>query len=279
MGRETYLIEGSWPEGDWPTFTQPVKIDSHSDRLPKSDTDLGKASVFQHSGARGAFSSCEESKSLAVHWVHYRNPDKSKYQVISPRSLSLEPTKVDLSSRTGSPTFVGIRQTNRQFSASVVITPAIEQFGVESGLTVFLDDIRHAEIFLSGGAVQFRRTTMGSKGVPANGPPLTRSKPLVENGRDGEFYAPGVRIKLHVNVSSDAGEFIFSYDGGNGPKEVGRVSAIELSVGFTGTIIGVYAIAKQDDVLGTSESRVLYSDFEYSEEQKVPKGVNGVKVC
>jgi len=277
MGRETYLIEGSWPKGDWPTFTQPVKIDSHSDRLPKPNVDLGRVSAFQHSGARGAFSSSEESKSLALHWVHYRNPDKSKYQVISPRSLSLEPTKVDLSSRTGSPTFVGIRQTSRQFSSSVVITPALEQFGIESGLTVFLDDIRHAEIYLSGGTVQFRRTTMGSRGVPANTDCLSRSEPLVEYGKEGEFYAPGVRIKLLVGVTPDSGEFIFSYDGGNGPFEMGRVKAIELSVGFCGTIVGVYAIAKQDSVLGNSEGRVLYSDFDYSEEQKTTNGVNGVK--
>jgi len=122
---------------------------------------------------------------------------------------------------------------------------------------------------------------MGSKGVPANVDCLSRSEPLVESGKEGEFYAPGVRIKLIVGVSEDAGEFVFSYDGGNGPREMGRVKAVELSVGFTGTIVGVYAVATQDDIVGSSESRVLFSDFDYSEEVNTNitngHGVNGVE--
>lgn len=268
MGRETFLIEGVWPEGDWPTFTQPVKVDSFSNRLPTPNPTLARVSSFHHTGPRGAFSCSDENKSLALHWAHYRNPDCSKYQVISPRALTLEPISTTLSSRRGSPTFVGIRQTSRHFDASVVLTPALEQAGVEAGLTVFLDDIRHAEIFLSNGSVQFRRTTMGSQGVPANVSPLTRPKPLVEYGKKDEFYADGVRVKFMVTSSEgDAGEFVFSFDGGHGPKELGRVKAIELSVGFTGTFIGVYAVVTKSEALGKSESKVQFTDFDYSEKQ------------
>jgi xylan 1,4-beta-xylosidase len=236
MGRETYLIEGVWPEGDWPSFTLPVKINSSSDRLPPSKS-LDKAAAFQHEGSLSAFSTEASPSKFSPHWIFVRNPVVANYKITSPTTLTLKSSDVTLSDKKGSPSFVGQRQTAIRFHASVVLQPS-EEKGVEAGFTVFLDAIRHAEIFVKDGKVGYRSTIMGALGVSSDVALLSLKEPKVEL-EEGSAVLAGSKVKFLVNTS-DNNEFVYSYDAGEGVKELGRVKAIELSVGFTGEYLNTF---------------------------------------
>ena len=104
-------------------------------------------------------------------------------------------------------------------------------------MTVFLDAIRHAEVFLVNGEIGYRSTTMGAKGVTKDVAPLSRSSPLVDDKASTVRYTPNTRVKLIArtgNAKHGGREFVFGFDGGHGETVLGRVAQVELSVGFTG---------------------------------------------
>jgi len=265
MGRETYLIQGDWPRDGWPSLKQPVKIFEHSDKLPPLRPELSRKAIF--AGGRDVSkdlftASGAGSQVFALHWIHVRNPISKNYHISSPSSLMLTPSSSTLDAKVDSPTFVGRRQTSLQFEASVIFDIPSSS-GVEAGFTVFLDAIRHAEIFISDRKIYFRRTTMGCKGVEANVSPLKRAEPLVEVFGGEPMDAGLSKVKLTVKTSraNSINEFVFSCGSASGGvDEIGRVKALELSVGFTGTIVGMYATGQNEET-----NSVKFADFEYTE--------------
>ncbi|KZT40038.1 hypothetical protein SISSUDRAFT_1060693 [Sistotremastrum suecicum HHB10207 ss-3] len=250
MGRETYLIPGAWPAGEWPSFQQPVKITTETANLlpPKP---LTKVSAFQHDGSLNEFTSSSNPSKFAPHWVFLRNAAYKNYilSTSSPSSITLVSTPLNLNAAANSPTFVGRRQTAVEFTASVVVkTPPPK---TEAGFTVFLDGIRHAEIFIVDGSVNFRTVEMGVQGVTKDVASLTQNEPVEKLGKAVSVASGAESVKFSVKGTES--EFVFSYDG----QEFGKINAREVSVGFCGTIIGVYAVGES--------TKADFADFTYTE--------------
>ncbi len=136
MGRETYLLEGVWPEGDWPSFTQPVRVVSSSDRLPPAKPELDRVAAFQHAGSLDAFSTEANPTKFSPHWIFVRNPVLANYQITSTTSLALTPTEVTLSANWV--LRVSLAVVRPPLAPRKRRSSAGTEGGVEAGFTVFL---------------------------------------------------------------------------------------------------------------------------------------------
>ncbi|CAG6395877.1 glycoside hydrolase family 43 protein [Streptomyces cocklensis] len=231
MGREMFLAPVSWEDG-WPV-AGPVQPRHPA---PAAWHPLPLETV------RDDF----DTQVLAPRWVTPRSRPETSWSLHDrPGWLTLHATGSTLD-RPGH-TFIGRRQQHLDGRTSARLDPGAGR----GGLCVRMDEAHHYEIEVGGGEVSVvarigpLRQTVARRPVPSG--PLT----LVVETRTTEVLPPSVISADQVDdgpIGTEAGgpdTIVFSVVGSDAEPLAeldGRYLSTQLSTGFTGRVIGMYAI-------------------------------------
>lgn len=146
LGRETYMVPVDWPEGEFPVL-EPVQLQHLL--VGSRGAVIGVKNTAQSAGKSLQLSSPES--------VYIRDPVIGNYLSES-GAIHLRQTASELGAMSGSPTFVGERQT----SLDSIVKAQIDLVGSEAksghtGVTVYKDPFRYAavDVDLEAGLVSF----------------------------------------------------------------------------------------------------------------------------
>lgn len=231
LGRETFLTTIDWPEDGWPTIQQPTM-------------------EFERvlSGPIGGNESLIHKAPAHVDLVYIRDPEFEMYHISGETGLVLQCSASDLSTPTGTSTFVGKRQRSIDASASVILSVPSASRGqpLRAGLAIYKDAPRHVSLsfdFQSSKVVFSVTTTSEDKTQSAFIPVNTSTTVL------------GMRLE------ATAQDYAFSYrenDSGDW-NTAGRVRVADLvEREMTGPIFGVFAHAMKEETVG---SEIQFTSF------------------
>ncbi len=228
MGRETFLAKVTWENG-WPVvnpgvgmLTDTVEID-----LPEWKPDC--------QGTRYDFTKLQE---LGSEFLYLRNPDMSKYKLVSDKGLLMEFDTVTLKEEK-SPSFVAIRQCHHAFESSCVVCTKNLTDGKKAGMVYMQNNAYHLRVEISKEQAEVI---------------------LCENGADRRIDvieldgAQKSKITCHVQGLCATVEV----DGKQTEAIDIRALSTEVAGGFVGCTIGLYAVSEKE----TKES-VCFENFIY----------------
>lgn len=218
LGRESCLQPMHWSEDGWPVIgtngTALLEVD-----VP--DTVSFKEQIL-------SFHKTLENLSWEREWCYLRIPSKENYK---PRKneIQLCGTKTDLM-EAASPTFIGIRQTEFDLDISCLVSSGNQ----EAGISLYMDEKHHYEIALhpnGDGMEVFAKATIGSL-----------------SAKIGSVICEEKEADLRVEAT--ATQYRFYAIVGGSKKELGtmetRYLSSEVAGGFTGVLIGLYAVNKDE---------------------------------
>ncbi|KAH8831837.1 glycosyl hydrolase [Flagelloscypha sp. PMI_526] len=231
MGRETVLTSVSWPDGqDFPTF-EPIGSTVGGPDLPKKRAP-GKGPLVGDNDTYTTFDGCS---TLPIHFLHWRLPDTSAYILNpeeKPRTLKLSPSSLNLTGLDGetatSPqTFLGRRQAHTLFEFTVQFDYVPVNPGDEVGVTVFTSQARHIAFGLRCPTTATSCASESTLHIYSS-----TSKTDVVVGLPSLVDSPTFTISC-PNVTN----YNFAHEG----KVIGTALASEVSAGFDGAMVGVFA--------------------------------------
>ncbi|MEU4623424.1 glycoside hydrolase family 43 protein [Actinoplanes sp. NPDC023801] len=219
MGRETFLAPVTWHDG-WPVA---------GDLLPEMTASWPLCPPATEP-ARDDF----DEPALHPRWLSLRSRPDNRWSLTDPaghltlraRDRSLDDPRV---------TFVGRRQ---QHPSCTVRTMADASTG-RGGLVVRLDERHHYELEAGDGAVRVTARlgsvlhTMPARPMPA-GPVRLRIDVVAAKPGDGHPRQEPDRVRLGVEHPDGAFEVLADLDG--------RYLSTEVAGGFTGRVLGMYAV-------------------------------------
>lgn len=237
LGRETFLAPVRWDENAWPVVNGDGTIALQMDvpTLPQQP--------FVAKPARTDF---KEGK-LGAEWVYIRNYHPENYSFVSGK-LRLKGTLAGLDERNDSPTFVGRRQENIDFTATTSVQLQKAAPADEAGLTVYMDEQHHYDLYV--------------KQLAGNKQSLILRYRLGELTHiEKEVPLPPSKVQLRVKGDKELYTFEYATDGKNF-RELGKINtryvSTETAGGFTGIMLGMYAATGSEGSKG-------YGEFEYFE--------------
>lgn len=217
LGRECFLVPVSFTEDGWIT----AGIDGTCDDSYEIPGDFiqNRKQVFTF-----------ENTSPNLDWIYLRHPVTENYSIMED-SITLTGSPVTLE-EVSSPTFYGIRQIDFAMDCSVhcKFQDAAEHF--ESGITIYMDEQQHYDLALT----------------QKDGKTYAILKLNI-----GDIKHEQKRIPLSTNaakliIRSDATHYHFFVEENGRELSLGdaqsRYLSSEVASGFTGVIIGLYAIGE-----------------------------------
>ncbi len=149
-GREVNLVPVTFDENGWFTAGEngTSRLEMQTDRLPENLLQK-RRTCFDFSNTKPA-----------QEWVWLQNPDPENYR-LSAEVFALRGSSIPISSEEASPAWIGIRQTEMNFS----LTVTLQSDALEAGITVYMTASMHCDLFLrqTGGSRQLvRRTVLGT---------------------------------------------------------------------------------------------------------------------
>lgn len=186
---------------------------------------------------------------LGPEWIYLRNPKTENYSCSPQGMLRLKMTPVSLNSM-DSPTFVGRRQQHIDFTASTSVELQKTRPQDEAGLTVFMENHSHYDLSV-------RQDADKKQSV------ILRYRLGELTHVEKEISILEGKVQLRVKGNNDIYLFEYATDGTNF-RELGKMNARYISTetagGFTGIILGMYAVS------GSASSKG-YAEFGYFEYQ------------
>ncbi len=243
LGRETFLAPVVFAKDGWPavgsngtidtTFAPPRLGHHHWQPLPR----------------RVEF----DASTLDLRWTYLRNPDSVNYSLAArPGFLRLYGAATRLTER-GSPTFVGIRQTDFRcrITARLEFEPRADN--EEAGLVVRQNDKYHYGVFVTS---RSGRRQVGFRRVVDNEIP----EPIIYTDVDGAAVLLQIdadALTYRFSCASDGGQRILL---GEAPTRDLSVERIGFKDGmcFTGVYVGLYAT-------GNGRTCAVPADFDWFE--------------
>ncbi|MBR1743374.1 MAG: glycoside hydrolase family 43 protein [Lachnospiraceae bacterium] len=234
LGRETCVVPLHWREDGWFEIgvngTTPTEV-----TLPDSISFEKQNFSFERTFA---------NLSLKNDWIFLRTPNMEDYRITG-NEVSVRGRNISLS-EADSPSFAAIRQTEFHLDITCDIAPN----GNEAGLSFYLDEKHHYELVISqcdGITEAFLRQTIGV---------------VCHEGE--KISVTDEKVKLHIVSDSIRYHFYISTDGPE--KELGvaetRYLSSEVAGGFTGVVIGFYAVNKTEE-----EKWAVFSNFKMTHEE------------
>lgn len=235
LGRETFLAPVRWDKNAWPVINGNGTIDL------KMDVPTLPLQPFKKTNPTSDF----KATTLGLEWNYLRNPELKNYSLSEKKGvLRLKASTIQLDDFPGSPTFVGRRQEHINFTATTSLTLNDAKEGDLSGLTVYMTNEAHYDIFL--------KQTADNKQTL-----VLRYKIGSLSHIDTEIAVPKGKVYLQVTGDNDFYSFAYATDGKNftplGKIEVRNISS-ETIGGFTGIYLGLFASSKKGSK--------AYADFE-----------------
>ncbi|CZT51356.1 related to xylosidase/arabinosidase [Rhynchosporium secalis] len=226
MGRETFLTTGTWEEGKWPTLKQ-VKLNPV--------LEDGTAITRAEGAARLT------SKPL-VDYLYIRDAVLSHHHISDDaKTISLTPSKADLSQWEGPVTFIGKRQREHEGRSEVAMKilspPADSQ--LKSGLAYYKDEHRFIKLLYDYDACSIVVET------------VNKAKDISKTSK--------VDLKLKENdsvsflIEYTETKYTFSYRVGGDEKvawtSITSIEALDMNgPDFVGPVVGIFATSKGPDV-------------------------------
>ncbi|EXJ62389.1 hypothetical protein A1O7_02823 [Cladophialophora yegresii CBS 114405] len=283
MGRETVLYPVTWKADDWPIL-QPVRGQMSGWQKPATNLSIAGEGPFADAADYITF---PPNSSLPIHFVHWRIPANGSYTISPPghpNTLRLSPSRLNLTAFDGNyagpegQTFVGRRQTDTLFTYSVNLEFSPQQQGDEAGISVFLTQNHHIDL----GVVLLPNTSSSASPKPlapyfrfsatsylAVPPPVLvpihSSYPNYTTLSDPNATPLNLYLEIKaINVT----HYAFSAGPTDAMSDVitiGYAPAADVSFGFTGTLLGVYATTNGRSVNASSPGTPAYiSEWRYT---------------
>ena len=251
LGRETFLAPVRWDAQGWPVVNEgkPIALDTQVRGLPVRATPTAPV--------RDGFDA-----PLGPAWNFLRNPVRASYSTTERRGwLTLHGTPVPLDQADGaSPTFVGRRQEHlrARIGARIDFAPARE--GQEAGLVLYRAPQQRYEIGVRG--IGGRREVFVRQTVGKYLSTVTASAP-----------APG-KDPLILQIEAEPNRYTFAWGPSPERSDKGalqpmgsaetRLLSTEVTGGFIGTYVGLYALAPSGD---PSPAPAAFDWFDYEKQE------------
>lgn len=240
LGRETFLAPVRWDENAWPV------VNGNGTVNLKMDTPT----LPLHPVEKPDYNTTFNEDKLGFEWNYLRNPLKENYILNTEEGyliLKASPVSLDDS---GSPTFLGRRQQHMEFSATTQISLLNAQENDEGGITAFMDNNSHYDLFLrqesDNKKILVLRYRLGN---------LTHETEVIEIDQE----------TIHLRIAGNREDYSFAYseDGENFTtidKMDVRYLSSETAGGFTGVLLGMFAKSVNED----SEGYGKFFEFNYT---------------
>lgn len=247
LGRETFLAPVEWEKEGWPVVngTGDITLEMDVPTLPQQP--FAKPEIREN--FNGHDYENPVVKGLGPEWSWIRNPDVSCYQVTS-GLLRMHGSRYNLNEISASPTFIGRRQEDINFTAETQVRLRKPHTGDKAGLTVYMESGAHYDLYI--------QKSYGGKWAVVMRYALGSINHVIE------AYVNSPKVWLRITGDADAYRFFYSMNGedymqiGTGDT---RYLSSETAGGFTGIMIGLWAQCpdvKTNVVPG-------FADFEYFE--------------
>lgn len=227
LGRETFLAPVKWSEDNWPIIGDQGTVHEVMES-PDNGTQEGEK-TFE----------CDhfDSEELGLQWNFLRNPHLENYSLTEKKShLALACSQVTLD-ELDSPSFIGQRQRHFDCDVSTLLRFTPKNEDDEAGITVYMNERYHYEIFLT--------MTSGNKQVCLRKRIGDISKVV------SQFHYPYEEIILGIRADCETYQFYVDLSPTHkernriyiGHGECGLLSK-EVAGGFTGVFFGLYATGR-----------------------------------
>ena len=237
LGRETFLAPVRWDEGAWPVVNGDGTVDLQMNVPTLPQQKVEAAPVRTDFGNMGP------------QWVYIRNPKADNYQAKSGK-LTLKASPVNLDMTEGSPTFIARRQEHMNFTATTSVSLKQASANDEAGLSVYMYEKAHYDLFI-------KQNADGKQSL------VLRYRLGELNHIEKEIPLNKTKVQLRVKGSNDFYSFEYATDGKKF-KSIAKIEARYLSSetngGFTGVMLGMYAVA--DNEGSKAQSEFYYFDYE-----------------
>ncbi|KAH8735246.1 glycosyl hydrolase [Ilyonectria robusta] len=226
LGRESFLAPVDWPEGGWPKVLQPKM--EFMESLASLSCSTDEASEIRSPPNVGN--------------LHIRTPDLSKYGVSEDNTglVTLFPSRTDLSTPTGTSTFLGRRQLSLTSVATASLNINGLEKGVQAGLALYKDHLRHVSLTYDSD----KKTVLCYAVSLDDNIVLPCQLPVEDDAEQVSFKIISFPTKW-VFLAKAAGNE--ASDSDEGWTELGTVEAWKLCAReMTGPMFGVFAHASED---------------------------------
>lgn len=219
LGREVFMAPIYWQEDGWFTAGDNGTVTEWMDvaLTGKQNTDIYNVS----------FKSAGEND---LRWLYLRDYHKENYE-FTQDGLKLRGTKITLN-EADTPTFIGIRQSEFNTRLSVKVSGDAK----EAGITFYMDEDQHYDLALTNengeSQVMLRLRTGDAEAIK-------RTVTLPSGVNEADLYVISEPDKYHFYCSV------------NGVKELlgsarTKYLSSEVAGGFTGVVMGMYAVDEQE---------------------------------
>jgi alpha-N-arabinofuranosidase len=235
LGRETFLAPVRWDRNAWPVVNGNGTI----------DLNMEVPTLPLQPFPQVSYSTDFNEDKLGFEWNYLRNPKGENYSLSARKgNLRLKATPISLDD-IDSPTFVGRRQEHINFASTATMDFFDAQEGDESGITVFMNNKSHYDLFV-------KQATGGKRVL------VLRYRLGALSHTACEVAIPKGNVHLQVRGEKDYYSFAYSTDGKNfealGKVDVCYISS-ETAGGFTGIYLGLYATS-------SAKSSKAYADVD-----------------
>lgn len=242
LGRETFLAPVEWTPEGWPlvnpqgTTHGVIDIDMHVPTLPS----VPLASLPSRQTFNGP---------LGPEWAYLCNPSMSDYKPTADGLLLTARPASTLDVEGETITFVCRRQQFIEGSATTALQLLSKQPGDEAGMTIYATCSSHYDLYLT-------RTDAGKVALRLR----YRMEGFAHQAAEVLLPSSAKSVHLRVQTTAETYKFQYSTDGATW-QDLGSVSSryisSECAGGFTGTVIGLYAVSPSA-VVSTPTARFEY---------------------
>ena len=247
LGRETFLAPVTWDADGWPVVNGNGTVDAvmNVPTLPQ----VKYPALPEHE---------DFSRPLGPEWIYLCNPDSSNYSVARNNLRLKAVAGTSLLNEGNTISFVARRQQHINCQVETEITletsdPENSQ-ACEAGISLYVSPNTHYDVYMT--ALEDGRTAMRLR---------CRLEDMTSHQREVIFAKK--RNTARVRITSDADRYYFSYSIDNGKHwiEIGKLNTryltSECAGGFTGTVIGLYAVQPNPYCKSTIEGKFSYFDY------------------
>lgn len=249
LGRETFLAPVEWNKEGWPVVNGNGTIDM--DMNVRTLPSVTYPSLPEHQTFQGK---------MGPEWMYLCNPHMGNYSVKDGRLFLRAETGKSLDTEGETITFVARRQQHTDCCFGTEVTLLNKGIGYEAGLTVYATGSSHYDVYLT-------RKASGDIAL------CLRYRLNEVTHQEAEVILPrncdSARIK--VETTAEQYHFLCSTDNGETWASLGKISSryisSECAGGFTGTVIGLFAVNPRHTLAPLSPT-ASFACFDYKSAEK-----------
>jgi alpha-N-arabinofuranosidase len=236
MGRETFLAPVTWEDGGWPIVNRDgtLQLDMKCKTLPQVSMPMEpKKDEF-------------ESEKLSLYWSFLNMPQKENYSLDARSGWLRMKTSTITLDEVGNPTFIGHRQSEKDFTATTKVDVSGLKDGGVAGITAYAAHHNHYDVQVvarDGKRYVQAKIRIGEMEHIEKEILLTANIVYLRITADSQFY--------HLYYSTDNKDFVHL------ARQDYRYLSTETIGGFCGVHIGIFA-----HTLNKTQS---YADFDWTD--------------